>query len=306
MVKHDDRYVERGSVNGVEWMHSRSRMPRGLVVAPPLIGGHALQQLRLLRPLVRRHLDPLSFSYAGHGASQGVFSVQASIENCLSAIDLATTMCRTQKIPLYGVASCFAAMPMLHALSQRGEPLKRLVLINALPHLPWEKMVFDFYRFWRLHRQWRLTPRGLKEALKAYRRELLPHVTHSRQAFGILSRQRVHWSRIFSDLFAYRRCQVQPLHATPVLCVYGRKDLLLQQIGFSDWDGYEMLMKQICPRAEFQRIDGDHFLAGAEVRGRLIETVVTFLSSSVPTPSIGPRVHKWPLEKRRLPCAQLG
>ncbi len=306
MVKHDDRYVERGSVNGVEWMHSRSRMPRGLVVAPPLIGGHALQQLRLLRPLVRRHLDLLSFSYAGHGASQGAFSVQASIDNCLSAIDLAVTMSRSQTIPLYGVASCFAAMPMLHALSQLGEPLKRLVLINALPHLSWEKMVFDFYRFWRHHRQWRLTPRGLKEALKAYRRELLPHVTHSRQAFGILSRQRVHWSRMFSDLFAYRRCQAQPLRATPVLCIYGRQDLLLQQIGFSDWEGYEMLMKRICPRAEFQRIDGDHFLSGAEVRGQLIETVVTFLSSTAPTPSIVLRDGIGSLSSRRLSFLQLG
>ncbi len=306
MLKDDGRYVERGSVHGVEWMHSRSRTPCGLIVAPPLIGGHALQQLRLLRPLVRRHLDILSFSYAGHGASRGAFSVQASIDNCLAAIDLAAEICHSKSIPVYGVASCFAAMPMLHAISLRGEPLERLILINALPHLPWEKLVFDFYRFWRHHRRWRLTPQGLKHALKAYRRELLPHVAHSRQAFGILSRQRVHWFRIISDLVAYRHCQPQPLRNTPVMCVYGKQDRLLQQLGFPDWEGYELMMKRICPEIEFQRINGDHFLTGPEVRGRLIASVVNFLSSPTSLPSVTPCGGMRPLATHPLPYPQLG
>lgn len=288
MAKINDRYVERGTVRGVEWMRSRSHGAKGLVIAPPLIGGHALQQLRLLRPLVRRHLDLFSFSYAGHGASSGAFSLHASIDNCLSALDLAATFCRDRKIPLYGVASCFGAMPLLHAIRQRGEPLNKLVLINALPHVPWEKMVFDFYRFWRHHRRWQLSPQGVKAALKAYRRELLPHVTHGSQAFGILSRQRVHWFRTVRDLFAYRHFQEQPLRATPVMCVYGRQDRLLQQMGFKDWAGYETLIQKICPGAEFQGIDGDHFLSGAKVRTRLIDTVVNFLffPASIPVAEV--------------------
>ena len=119
MARGDDRYVERGSVQGVEWMRSSSRGSKGMVIAPPLIGGHALQQLRLLRPLVRRHLDLISFSYAGHGASAGAFSLQASIDNSIAALDLAVDFSRSRKVPLYGVASCFAAMPL------HGDRLKK-------------------------------------------------------------------------------------------------------------------------------------------------------------------------------------
>ncbi len=279
MAAGDNRYVKSGTFQGVEWMLCRSRKSDGLVIAPPLIGGHALQQLRLLRPLVRRRLDLLSFSYAGHGGSKGAFSPQASIDNCIAALDLANAMCRLRKIPLYGVASCYGAMPLLHAVHKCVEPMRKLVLINALPHLPWEKIVMEFCRFWHHHRQWQPTPGGLAAALRAYRRELFPHVRHGRQAFGILSRQRVHWSRTIRDLFAHRKFQARPLQATSVMCVYGRYDRLLQQAGFTDWNGYELLIERICPGAQFQCIDGDHFLSGAKVRGRLIQTVVNFLFS---------------------------
>lgn len=274
----DNRYVERGSVQGVEWMRSRSRTPRGLVLAPPLIGGHALQQLRLLRPLVRRHLDLLSFSYAGHGASTGAFSIQASIDNSLAALDLATDFSRSQRVPLYGVASCFAAMPMLRTLQQRSESLKKLVLINALPHLRWEKFVFDFLCYWRQHGRWRMTLKGLKAALWAYRDDLLPHVKHGRQAFGILSRQRVNWASIIKDLLTSRQLNGRTLIETPVLAIYGRHDRLLQQVGFSDWSGYEAIIKRICPKVDFCQINGDHFFTGVKLRKRLINTVVNFFS----------------------------
>lgn len=272
------RYVERGRVQGVEWMCARSRSPEGIVLCPPLIGGHALQQLRLLRPLARRNLDLLSFSYSGHGASTGAFSIGACLDNSLAALDLAKDFSQSQRVPLFGVASCFAAMPMLHALHKRGEPLRKLVLINAVPHLLWEKLAFDFVRFWREERRWQMTLNGLKSAIRAYRDDLLPQVKHGRQAFGILSRQRVNWPRTVRDLLTCRQLNDQPLSGTPVLAIYGRHDRLLKQIGFSDWSGYESIIKGICPGAEFRQIDGDHFFSGAKLRKRLIETVIKFFS----------------------------
>jgi pimeloyl-ACP methyl ester carboxylesterase len=276
MGRGNKRYVERGSVEGVEWMRSRSRLPKGLVIAPPLIGGHALQQLRMLRPLVRRRLDLLSFSYAGHGASEGDFSLRATIDNSLAALDLATTVGRFHRIPLFGAASCFAAVPMLHAIHQRGEPLEKLVLINALPHLRYEKMAYEFYRYWRRHRRWGFTKSGLKAALRAYRDELLPRVNHGHKAFGILSRQRIHWPSVFRDMVAYRKLSAHPLRATQVLCIYGRHDRLLPHAGFSDWSGYEAHIRRICPGAVFRRMTGDHFFTGPKIRRKVIEAVSQF------------------------------
>lgn len=270
-------YVERSSVSGVEWLRSHGPSPRGLVFAPPLIGGHAIQQLRLLRPLIRRHLDLFSYNYAGHGASKGSFSLKASVDNSFTAMDLAMGMSCKEGLPLYGIASCFAAMPLLQTVFQRGEPLAKMVLINALPNLHWEIMAVEFCRYWRRSRQWRPTLNSLKAAIQSYRDELLPNVSHERKAFGILSHQRIQWSRMMRDLIVFRQLAARPLTSTPVLCIYGRQDRILRQIGFSSWEGYEALIARICPKAQFLRIDGDHFLMGERIRQQLIETVRRFL-----------------------------
>ena len=275
------RYVERSTIKGVEWMRSHGSSPQGLVIAPPLIGGHALQQLRLLRHLVRRRLDLISYNFSGHGASKGAFSIQDSVENSLVALDMAVGQSRKEGLPLYGIASCFAAIPMLQTVYQRSEPLSKMVLINALPNLQWEMMAVEFYRYWRKSRQWRPTPGSLKSAIQSYRDELLPYVSHERKAFGILSHQRIRWLRLLRDMFAFRQLDAQPLlPSTPVLCIYGRQDRILKQIGFSDWGEYEDLIKSICPRTRFLRIDGDHFLVGGSIRQRLMETVRRFLVGS--------------------------
>lgn len=271
------QYVQRSCVGGVEWMRSRGPSPKGMVIAPPLIGGHALQQIRLLRPLVRRHLDLFSYNYAGHGGSKGAFSLRAAVDNSFTALDLAMVQSHKEGLPLYGLASCFAALPLLQTVQQLGEPLAKIVLINALPNLHWEKMAVEFYRYWRNRRHWRPTIRNLKTAMKAYRDELLPNVSHERKAFGILSRHRVQWSQAMRDLIAFRQPKAAPLMSTPVLCVYGLQDSFLRQFGFSSWDGYEFQIRSLCPQVRFVSMDGDHFFMGERIRRRLIETVGRFL-----------------------------
>jgi hypothetical protein len=252
-----------------------------MVIVPPLIGGHAIQQLRLFRPLVRRHLDLFSYNYAGHGASKGTFSLQAAVNNSFTALDLALGLSQKEGLPVHGIASCFAALPMLQTVHQRGEPLSKIVLINALPNLRWEMMAVEFYRYWRKSRQWRPTFTNLKAALRSYRDELLPNVSHERQSFGILSRHRIQWSKMIRDLITFRNLDAKPLRLTPVLCIYGRQDRFLRQIGFPNWGGYETLIESICPRARFLRVDGDHFLMGDNVRKRLLENMRRFLISAM-------------------------
>lgn len=195
------------------------------------------------------------------------------------ALDLAIEQSRRQRIPLFSIASCYAAIPMLHALRRRGEPLVKMVLINALPHFRWENILLDFLRFWRKRPQWRPTLRDLKSAMRHYQKDLLPNLVHHPRSFGILSRDRVQWRQMIKDLFAFRNPGAEPLQSTPVLCVYGRRDRLLQQIGFDDWSWYEDQIKTLCPQTRFWRLNSDHFLTDNKVRHQVADAVTRFFLS---------------------------
>lgn len=271
------RKVEKGMLQGVEWMRACSRSPRGIVLVPPLIGGHALQQLRLLRPLVRHQFDLISFNYAGHGNSQGAFSLRASTDNSLRILDLALRISFKEKLPLYGLAACYAARPLVLAACQRGEPMAKMVLINAVPHWRLARILADFLRYWQQSDHWQPSLNGIQQALRAYQHDLLPGVIHRNQAFGILSRQRIQWLRLIREVLVQEVPLDLPLLRTPVLCIYGLRDRLLQQLGFSDWPVYQGYIRSICPQAQFCSLNSDHFLAGPGIRRQLVQVVVRFL-----------------------------
>jgi hypothetical protein len=183
--------LHTGIETRIQWVRARGRAPRAIVFAPPLIGGHALQQIRMLRSLVPRGFDLVSFSYAGHGASSGVFSFQAALDNCIAILDWAHRRSCAEGLPLYGIASCFGALPMIHAVVKRNEPLDRMALINAVPNWRWEKLFFDFVRRWsRSNRGW-LSMAGLRAAMDQYLRDYFPRVHHRKRSFGILSTRRM-------------------------------------------------------------------------------------------------------------------
>lgn len=259
-------------------MHARAGNTRGVVFVPPLIGGEAIQQIRLLRHLRRYGLDLISFSYAGHGRSKGSFSFQAAFQNCLRMLDLASDYSRQQGVPLFGLASCFAAIPLLQATYARSEPLQKLVLINAIPRWRLDKIGSHFLRYWRQSESWRLSFLELPMVMRAYRDDLLPGVTHRPQAFGVLARQRVQWLRLASELLSHAPLPPAAVSQTPVLCIYGRKDRILHQMGFYKWQCYESLIESICPRTRFFPLDGGHFLNSPDIRYRLTNAVVDFFN----------------------------
>ena len=96
--------LTKGMHHGVQWIHAGCAIPHAMVFAPPLIGGHGLQQIRLLGPLWRRNLDLFSFCYAGHGASENRFSARAARQNCSCMLDFALELCQRKRIPLLGLA----------------------------------------------------------------------------------------------------------------------------------------------------------------------------------------------------------
>lgn len=247
---------------------------------PPLIGGDATQQVRMLRPLLRHGLELFSFNYAGHSRSKGRFSLQAALDNCLRILDLASAYSHRQGVPLFGLASCFATLPLLHASRVREEPLRKLVLINAIPRWRLLKIAANFLRYWRRSENWFSSIDHLPVAIRAYIHELLPGVHHRPQAFGLLVRQRVQWARVACELFSHTTLMAESLRQTPVMCVYGRKDRLLHQMGYHDWRQYEVMIQSISPRTQFLPLDGGHFLTCPKVRSSLISEVADFFVSN--------------------------
>lgn len=268
--------IKRGISGGVEWLRACASAPRGVVFVPPLVGGDAIQQIRMLRPLLRSGLDLHSFNYAGHGASRGRFSLHAARKNCLEILDIARDRSQQLGVPLFGIASCFATIPLLQAVAMRAEPMQKVVLINAIPRWRLRIICANFLRYWRLSGRWLDRLEGLPQAIRTYINELLPDVVHQPQAFGILARHRVQWTRLTCELLSHATLSTDTLKQTPVMCIYGRKDRLLQQMGFQNWGHYEGLIQSISPRTHFLPLDGGHFLTCPKIRGELINAVVQF------------------------------
>jgi pimeloyl-ACP methyl ester carboxylesterase len=261
---------------GVEWVYAGSSGPKAIVFAPPLIGGHALQQIRLLRPLLRRQQDLFSFSYAGHGESVRKFSLRAALQNCSRMLDLALGLGTEKHIPLFGLASCFGALPLLHAARRLGEPFEKVVLINAVARWWPGKLAGSFLRHWYRHGDRFPRPAGLPKAFQSYLEDLLPGLLSNTNAFGTLNRQRIDMGQIVREFLHPERDDRPSLANTPVLCIYGRRDRLPGHLGFANWFEYEAYILQLCPQAEFHPVDSDHFLSGPDTRKSIYSEISKF------------------------------
>jgi pimeloyl-ACP methyl ester carboxylesterase len=258
-------------------MHAGCAMPHAMVFAPPLIGGHALQQIRLLRPLRRRNLALFSFCYAGHGASANRFSVRAAIENCHCMLDLALDLCAHKGIPLMGLASCFGALALLQTARRTHGLLEKMVLINAVPRWWPGKFMKSFLKYWYHDKYIDPTPSGVLASARNYLEDLLPGLFQDHDSFGILSHKQMDWVQMMREFLQPCIDDRPALPDTPVLCIYGRRDRLLPHLGFDTWPAYEAHMQRICPRTAFWPVDSGHFLSGPTVRKRLITGIQRFL-----------------------------
>lgn len=273
-------HLRKGHLAGRDWIHVRSPEPRALLFAPPLIGGGALQQVKDFRGLVRSGFDFFSFSYSGHGPGSGRFSLRAAVQDTVDLLSFAMNAHRPHGMPAAGVAACFGAIPMLKALEQTGEPLSRLVLVNALPR--W--IAFEALgSFWHHHRsrvrngRWR--PAHLEASLADFLDRFFPRVLKSAGRFGRLARSRVHMRDTLADLLWYRPMRGLRLEKTPVLCVYARQDRLLKSFWTLEPGGsYESALRRLCPLARFLTIDSDHYLLSGRARSRALRSVAAFLS----------------------------
>lgn len=273
-------FLPNGSGHQLEWMQAGSPRPRGTIFAPPLVGGDGLLTIRYLRPLKTRGYNLFSFNYAGHGRSSRPFSIRQSFRDTHSL--LAFTRHHPQRFtpPLYAVGICYAATPLLQTLQRFGEPLSRIVLINAVPQLFSRHLLHSFWDFRRTLAAENRSPGHLVAQLRRYAEFLLPGMTINRRQFGLLALRRIRMLQTLVDWLASRHLQSVRLAHTAVLCLYSSDDHLFRAFRYFDSPRtYRQAIRRICPAAEFIRLEGGHFLSSAQNRRQALTAITTFLKT---------------------------
>jgi hypothetical protein len=262
----------------IEWAMLQSNSARGLVLVPPLIGGSFAQQLNIFRWLARMNLDIISFNYSGHGKSTDKFSLKTSMENTLIMASEAGEICRNKKLPLFGIAGCYSAIPLLFAAHMLAEPFCRIVLINPLTDLKPFAVIKSFIAYYTKLDLKQTMKKNLTEAIRKYTEFLFPDIIKDKESFGVLKRERTHLWDVLFEFFLFSPLKETILFKTPVLCVYAKKDRVLNI--YSDQNKqYEGNIRKVCPLSSFKVIDGDHFFQPTSARRDARKTISMFLAS---------------------------
>jgi pimeloyl-ACP methyl ester carboxylesterase len=247
-----------------------------VVFVPPLIGGNLSQQLGIFRWLIRRQWDLISFNYAGHGNSSNKFSLGGTIRDTKHMLSWACRLTDKEGLPLFAIGSCYSALPLLHAVHHLGEPVKRLVLVNAIPRLGPRAVMMSFMAYYK-----RLFPsrRGfpeLRASARKYADALFPDIAKGMDHFGELKRRRARLLKTVSEFLTLRPLDGVFLIGTPVLCLYGRKDRVLQIYDEGIDVDYQKNIREICPQVLFRSLDGDHFLSPPIARSEAAQHIAAF------------------------------
>jgi hypothetical protein len=262
----------------IEWARLKSDVTRGLILAPPLIGGSFAQQLNLFRWLARMNLDLISFNYSGHGKSTDKFSLKTSMENTLIMVSEAGKICRKKNVPLFGIAGCYSAIPLLYAAHKLSEPFSRIVLINPLTDLKPFVVIKSFLAYYQKLDLKQTMKKKIIESIQKYTEFLFPDIAKDKDSFGVLTRERTHLWDVLFEFFLFTPLKGTILPKTPVLCLYAKKDRVINI--YSDQNKqYEGNIRKVCPLSSFKVIDGDHFFQPTPARQDAKKTISIFLST---------------------------
>ena len=262
----------------IEWARLEHPVPKGIVFAPPLIGGSYAQQLNLLRWLGRLRFDILSFNYSGHGKSTDKFSLRTSLENTLYMASAFHPENRDNTPDPAGFACCYSAIPLLYAAQRLEEPFNRIVLINPLIRLGPFAILKSFFVYYRDLFSNPAAKKNLREALVRYVDFLFPHVEKDKESFGALKRHRTSIREVLFDLFLFSPLKEARLPGTRVLCIYSKKDRVLD-IYAKRREHYESELRKVCPLIRFMPMDDDHFFQFEATRRKARSAIGKFLAA---------------------------
>lgn len=274
---------ERGSCsagrgNSIEWVHIHNPFSRGLIFLPPLIGGNSSQQIGMFRWLFRKGYNLLSFNYSGHGSSKDKFSLGATLRDTRRMLHYAIRLTENRRIPLFGIAPCYSAIPLIHSAARLDEPFQRIILINAVLRLKPASIAKSFFDYYRriLHPGSRIK-RSFAAAAKSYLDFLFPDIRKGKNYFGILERRRIDLLKTIADIMILDPLQYVTLRRTSVLCLYASNDKILKVYDRGVKMKYRNDVRKVCPQTLFAPLDGDHFLSPSKNKRTAVRQIKDFL-----------------------------
>lgn len=236
---------------------------RGTVLVPPLIGGSGLQQYLYFRGLSRRGYELVLFDYRAHARSTGRFSFRSSIGDTAAVVRHVRGSLEGE--PLFGVADCYGAIPLLRAAAAAPDDFAGLALFSPVPslrHITSFREVFAAY--WRPGGRWRLrNPLDHRGLLFETTSRLFPDIDQSRDHFGILDYGEARRFSMIFDYFFYSPLRGVRVEDVPALIVYGRHDELLH-VGDEAGDAsYRRAFERLLGDVRFRLTEAaDHYWTG--------------------------------------------
>lgn len=265
----------------LETVRIRVKAPRGLLFAPPLIGGDAAQQVRHFRRLTAMGYDFVTFSYPGHGRSTGRFSHAAAVRDTKVLLRRVAKESREDGLPLAGIGCCYGAIPLISGNSRIEPPIRKLVLINAVFDLSVRAALASFWRYGREVRGGPGLFPPLRGMIRRYLDFMFPNVHKNRRVFGRLHRRRIRLFRTLLDILFLRPLAAVRQERTTALCLYGREDRVLRLYGPGCAGSYEEAVRRIFPAVAFHPLPGDHLLSSARSREETLLRIRTFLDAGL-------------------------
>ncbi len=260
----------------VQWVHIQPERidSKGVIFALPLVGGAFSHEIKNMRKLIRNGYDVFSFNFTGHGKSSGKFRLKSTLDNTAEALDFLIR--RSNGKPLYAVASCYSAIPLIHAAHSKDEPIKKIALINAVCHIN-PKAVFNaFLSYHRNALDGRLSVTLMNETFRRYMAFLFPGINISRHVFGALLRSRTDVIKTLWDVLIMNPLASVRLERTPVLGLYGKQDRILRMYDGDVGVNYERQILEKCPRTTFHPLHCDHYLSSRQSRELARNTILAF------------------------------
>jgi len=152
-------------------------------------------------------------------------------------------------------------------------------LINAIPELAPRAVIDSFLSHYLNTLAIKKSFIGFSAAARLYTELLFPGIPKGMNHFGTLKRDRAHVSKIVREFFTLKPLKDVCLKRTPVLCLYAKKDPVLNIYDACPGSDYQDNMRRLCPQALFRPLDGDHFLSEYDARSEAARSITSFLGS---------------------------
>jgi len=192
-------------------------------------------------------------------------------------LSLAADRAHKAGLPFYGIAACYATIPMLFAALRSGEPFQRVVLINPVTAFFQGAFLYALFRCCRQGFSLKKPAESLKRSIDSYLELLFPNISRSAAGFGTLSRKR---TRVLKVFFEWLSSNVEfnfSLPQTPALCVYSSRDPILDLGGGLLRKASVDCIKKVCSPVTFQAIHSDHFLSDPHSRTLTRQAIRSYL-----------------------------